>query len=242
VPRASEPLAVPAGAVHLWWADLDRMDQEECVALLDAAERERHERFRFERDRARFAGRRALLRRVLAAYTGLAAQAVPVAVTAAGKPFSSALDGLDFSCSSSRPLAVVALGAYERLGVDVEYRPDGSWEAFPVRRYLSTGEIAALEGLGEEEATRRAARAWVLKEAIAKAVGTGLSLPPGEIELAGEPARPDLRLGGPWAEHASEGWRAGLVEDDPTRVAAVAVDGVWHETVARTWPAEPSIT
>ena len=246
MPRRSEPARVPPATVHLWWADLGAEDGDAAASLLDAAERlldaaerERHARFQHERNRASFAGRRALLRRVLAAYTGLAPEAVPISVTGEGKPFSEALEGLDFSCSSSRSLAVVAIGAYERLGVDVEFRPDGVWEPFPVRRYLAEAEIAALRGLAEGDAIRRAARAWVLKEAIAKAVGTGLSHSPSQIELAGDLSRPEVRMLGPWEQYASDGWHAALVADDPTRVAAVAVDGPWEETVSRVWGRDP---
>lgn len=232
-------MEVPAGTVHLWWQDVDAVGSGEALALLDGVERERYARFRRERDRDRFAGRRALLRHVLGAYTGLAPGDVPLATTAAGRPVCRALHGLEFNCSSSRSLAVVAVGPQERLGVDVEYRPDGAWERFPVRRYLAEGEIAALNGLPEAKATRRAAAAWALKEAVAKAVGTGLSLPPAEMVLEGDPARPSVRMTGAWEPHASERWRAALVEDDPTRVAAVAVDGAWEETVSRVW-GEPS--
>jgi 4'-phosphopantetheinyl transferase len=240
VPRGSDRVEVPPATVHLWWLDVATVHPGEALALLDGAERERHARFRRERDRDRFAGRRALLRRVLGSYTGLAPGDVPIETTPEGRPVCGALEALEFNCSSSGSLAVVALGPQARLGVDLEYRPDGAWEPFPVRRYLAEEEIAALAGLAAAEGIRRAAQAWTLKEAIAKAVGTGLSLPPAEIVLEGDLTRPSVRMLGPWEPYASEHWRAALVESDRTRVAAVAVDGAWEDTVARVWGEPPS--
>lgn len=230
---------VPDATVHLWWLDVDTVEPAEALALLDGAERERHARFQRDRDRDRFAGRRMLLRGVLAGYTGIAPGDVPIENTPEGRPLCPALDSLEFSCSSSRSLAVVAVGPQRRLGVDLEYRPDGAWEPFPVRRYLAEAEIDALRGLPAAEGVRRAAAAWVVKEAVAKAVGTGLALPLAEMVLSGEVVEPSVDFRGPWTEYASDGWRAALVADDRTRVAAIAADGAWEETVQRRWsPAE----
>ncbi|HLJ80192.1 MAG TPA: hypothetical protein VKT52_01820, partial [Ktedonobacterales bacterium] len=65
-----ERVTLAAGEVHIWLASLEPPDDElrALAATLDAAERDRAARYRFERDRRRFIAARAILRAVLGAY------------------------------------------------------------------------------------------------------------------------------------------------------------------------------
>jgi len=173
---------------------------------LSAAERARAARFVHENDRARFVAARGILREILGAALGIAPGALALSAGPFGKPFLLR-DGLAaplrFSLSHSGGLLVVALACRE-VGVDVEL-------ARPIPRHrldslialaLAPREQAALRSLALGSREAAFYRAWVRREALAKAQGSGFAPAP----VAGDWAACDLDLGpGVFAALAAEG-------------------------------------
>lgn len=95
-----------------------------------------------------------------------------------GKPrVASPLPALNFSLTHARGLAAcAAIEAELEVGVDAE--PLGR-RLDPLRlaaRYFADGEAAALAAIADEGERRRAfLRLWTLKEAVVKALGTGIA-------------------------------------------------------------------
>ncbi len=164
--------------VHLWQARLD-LDQRELAALesiLSMDERERADRFRLDRDRARYAAARGWLRRLIARYLDVDAAAVAFGAGAFGKPELThpAASWLRFNVAHSADLAVYAVASQRRVGVDVErVRAD-----FPVdavaNRFLSSEEQLALTALPPDRRSGAFFDMWVRREAYLKALGVGL--------------------------------------------------------------------
>lgn len=207
-PMPAEP---HPGEVELWWADLDAVP--DALDVLDPAERAAVERVVPAEPRRWRAARRAVLRRLLATYTGLAPAALPLRAGPHGKPECPAAAGLGFNCASSGPVALYAFGREVRVGIDLEYRADGRFEEMPVRRYMTERERGALDPV----------RTWVVKEAVAKGIGMGFDLPPFGIEVERLDPVAEVRLGGEWARLDGARWHVRLVGDD-RRVAALATD------------------
>jgi 4'-phosphopantetheinyl transferase len=127
---------------------------------------------------------RAALRSALADELGTDAAAVPLATTAAGRPYvppTGADAPLDVSCSASGAVGVVAVARGHRVGIDVQriepWHPDVHDEG-----WLTPAEQTALEDLPAEARPLALTRAWTQKEAVLKARGTGLTEPPAEPE------------------------------------------------------------
>ena len=164
--------------VHLWQAPLDP-DQRELAALeslLSTDERERADRFRLDRDRARYAAARGWLRRLIARYLDVDASAVTFGRGAFGKPELThpAASWLRFNAAHSADLAVFAVASHREIGVDVErVRAD-----FPVdavaNRFLSSEEQLALAALPPDRRSEAFFDMWVRREAYLKALGVGL--------------------------------------------------------------------
>jgi 4'-phosphopantetheinyl transferase len=174
-----------AVSVRLEW--VDRALDPEGIAILDADERARAARFRFERDRRRFVARRAFLRRILAEHTGLEPGGVRYRRSAHGKPELLDVDGVAFSTSHADDVAIVAVVARGDVGVDIERvrpMPDALEIA---RRFFTARESAHL--LATPASMRSAAflRLWTRKEACVKLVGRGLSMPLGDFEVLDRP-------------------------------------------------------
>lgn len=170
---------LPANAIHIWAARSDAECQSEpgALAILGATERERADRFRFDRDRGRFVSSHVFLRRILGAYLGIGAEAVEFDYGAQGKPVlrdGCGLSGLHFSLAHSEELTLIAI-AREPLGIDVEkVKSIPDYESL-ARRHFSGREQAAIRGLPAELRYRAFYACWTRREAVLKAGGTGLA-------------------------------------------------------------------
>lgn len=213
------------GAAHLWKIDLTgALEPSDCPQVLDAAERQRCERFRSSRDAGRFALRRAALRRILGGYLGIPAEVLAFKTCeAAGKPCLAAplKDRLLFNASSSGDIALIAVAGEGDIGVDVEaMRPIADFMQI-AERFFTAGERARLEALPVPQRPRGFYRLWTSKEALLKALGTGL---PGGLErfqVSADPGCPPKLL------HDAEGAPSlFLYPSDPAPgyVGALALD------------------
>jgi 4'-phosphopantetheinyl transferase len=165
--------------VDVWWAR-PVLHAPRLVALLDAHERDRLERFRRPADTARYLAAHALTRLVLAARMGTDPAAIVIDRTCrCGKPHGKpTVPEMHFSLTHSGDRVGVALSTEGPIGLDVEeYR-----------------ELADLDGLAghalsadEPRPTSAAAflQVWTRKEALLKATGDGLSSPMNAITLSG---------------------------------------------------------
>lgn len=214
--NATGAVAVGPADCAIWWATPS--DRPEVLALLPDGERARAARFRLAGDRARYVTGRALLRAVLADRTGLPAAAVPLAAACThcgsrehGKPGVRGPDALRSAVSLAHrgDRVVVALTAGRDVGVDVEAEagvgaPDGAGFSSEA---LAPEEWAVHVRLPREQRRRAFAAWWTRKEAVLKATGHGLGVPPSEVVVSApgtpaallawraEPGTGDLSLG-----------------------------------------------
>lgn len=220
------------------------------LAVLDAQERARADRFRFERHRRWFIRSHAALRRELAGRLGTAPEAVVLATTARGKPV---LDGtpaiaLHFNLSHSDALACIALGDAP-LGIDVETWPhrlmhDVAGVDELIDTTCTADEAALLRATPATERPRRFLQLWTRKEACLKAWGTGIgAVPLDSVEVGWSAGRiaPTAAITALLAAAAPPSlWLTTRIE--PDRIASLAVTTPTTPTVgwiARRGPPSP---
>jgi 4'-phosphopantetheinyl transferase len=179
------------GALHLWCVGSSELADRRArlEGLLDDAERGRIARFRREEDRACRIVARGALRLVLARYLGVPAARLAFTSGPHGKPALRAAYGespTEFNIAHSGGTVLIAFSAEGAVGVDVERIRADIDVAGLTDRVFTPAEAQMLDL--PDETHRRAAffRAWTRKEAALKALGTGFSLDPREIEV-----RPD---------------------------------------------------
>lgn len=141
-----------------------------------------------------------------------------------GKPHLADAAGLDFNISHSRGVLLVGIGR-TALGVDIEVAHRGRPVMDLATRYFAPAEADALARL--DPALRAAAflRLWSCKEAILKALGTGIGFGLDRLEFALDPNGTPTGLN---VIAASAGavaeWHIVRVEPAPLQYGAVA----WH--------------
>lgn len=196
-----------------------------ALGLCNAEERARHDRFVFARSRRQFTVARALVRRVLAGYTGLAPEALAFVANEFGRPeLDPGREGLRFNLSHADGLAALAVARDAEVGVDVEDTARRSRPEDIAEHFFAAAEVAGLMGLPAHARPRRFFDLWTLKEAYIKARGKGLAIPlgafaydlsrgPAAIELAIDPSLGDVRAG----------WHFTLADPTPRHRLALAV-------------------
>jgi 4'-phosphopantetheinyl transferase len=158
--------------VEVWLVDVSPGSgrAERLIAATTDEERERAARLRTPGHGERWLAARGALRTLLGERVGVAPGAVELARGPHGKPELLGAK-LQFNLSHAGDLAVVALAGVE-VGVDVERLARSSRA---VERALTPGEQAAV-GAGDRHVL--VMRTWCRKEALAKAMGTGLGWAP----------------------------------------------------------------
>jgi 4'-phosphopantetheinyl transferase len=175
--------------------------------------------FKFAADGDRYVVGRARLRQLLARYLDADPAGLRLGVGEHGKPYVDGPNriGLEFNASHSRDVLVVAVARERAVGVDVEWRHrDLDVDGLAARLYTDT-ERSTLDRLTGERRQSAFVTLWTRKEAILKAVGTGLTVPPDLIEaVPGRAVRvltPDL----------PRAWSIAGVATQPGYRAAVAI-------------------
>lgn len=170
------------GLIEIVWfsTDLAPGHLESLEHLLDGAERQRADRFRFERDRGHFVAARARLRTLLGGYAGVPPERLTFVVGPYGKPALGQVGGaphLQFSLSHSHGVGVIAVGLEDDIGIDIErLRPFDDALAI-AERLFTAEEFQALGALPEPARSDAFFRYWTGKEAVVKSIGRGLSQP-----------------------------------------------------------------
>jgi 4'-phosphopantetheinyl transferase len=176
---ALEGVALDPGEVHVFaaWIE-DRVPPKDAVGVLSAEELERSRSFVRCSDQRHFIESHAFLRRVLACYATVDPAEIQFEHGPWGKPRISGLHGsppIEFSLSHSRGVVLVGLAVGGAIGIDVELvRPFDDCDSL-ARRFFAPDEYRAICSLPEPARLSGFFRYWTRKEAVLKALGTGMS-------------------------------------------------------------------
>jgi len=189
-------LKLASDEVDVWLAELDQPSSivESLRRILIEEERDRADRFHFERDRNHFIVARGTLRKTLSRYTGIEPDRLRFCYTKYGKPDlieEQRRDGLRFNLSHSHGKALIAVTLGREVGVDLEWIRPGIADEGIAERFFSAQEVASLHSLEKHLQDEAFFNCWTRKEAYIKAIGEGLSMPLDKFSVSmipGEPA------------------------------------------------------
>ena len=221
------PVAIEVGEVHVYACalDLDETALAEAAAVLTKEERMRGDRLSSELHRRQFIGAHAGLRVILSRYCTGRPHDLAIQKTAKGKPFLSENPSIRFNLTHSHGNALVAVAKDREVGIDLEKVRPGVDVIRLARRFLSDRDVAFIEHGEPGQHHQRFLQAWVAREAVFKAAGTGMTFPLhcDHIELAGDCTEGHLILGDGKADGAVRPIR--FLPLEPEWIGAVAAEG-----------------
>jgi 4'-phosphopantetheinyl transferase len=200
----------------------------EYYALMNDAERRKHDRYRFERNRRGCLLTRALVRTTLSRYCP---EIEPAAWT-----FEEAGNGrpelavgqtplpLRFNVSRTEGLIACAVTVQRAIGVDVEFIDQRRDTGGIAERCFAEPELRALEAQHADRQCARFYSYWTLKEAYIKARGLGLAIPLRQFAFHLDESGPirisfDSRL----ADDPTN-WQFALEQPTPRHLLALALE------------------
>ena len=169
------------------------LHEQHAIDWLDESELKRIQRYRISRPQREFALCRAALRCMLCEQLGCENDQLSFAAENYGKPYALVNRKpvpINFNVSHSDPHGLVTITHGMRVGIDVEttkYERDFDGIASVVFGPNERVDIASVSGI---EKAHLFLRFWTLKEAVVKALGTGLATDLTEFEIS-----PDIRHG-----------------------------------------------
>ncbi|HSK55179.1 MAG TPA: 4'-phosphopantetheinyl transferase superfamily protein [Jiangellales bacterium] len=231
------PLSGTPVACSVWWARPSA--EPRLLAVLDATERQQAARLARDGDRARYVTAHALTRQVLARRVGEAPAVLRFDRTCGrcgadhGKPrLVGPGPAVPFSLAHTGERVVVAVASEAghevvagsvQVGVDVEpVREPGDPVLSAAVEILAPAERAAYADLLPAARPHALAVWWTRKEAVLKATGDGLAVPPSELVVSLPDREPEL-IG--WAGRAQPSVALCDLRPGNGQVGCVAVVG-----------------
>jgi 4'-phosphopantetheinyl transferase len=179
--QSAMPRPLYRGEIHIWHAPLEQFagEAQGLMLTLSPDEQDRADRFRFDKDRNRYAMSRGMLRNLLGEYLGVSPGRLQFHYGRYGKPYlpdPSSPSPIHFSVSHSCGLTLLAFSRDQEIGIDVEcIRMDFDFEPI-AKRFFSPAELSNLLSLPDAAKAAEFFRLWTRMEAYAKARGIGLSI------------------------------------------------------------------
>ena len=165
----------PKGA-DIWLLDFTALTENQIANfsnLLSPDELTRAQTFKHKQQH--FLATRALVRKVLAHYTGIPSASLEFARREQGKPYlANAPSPIYFNLSHSGNFAVLAVTTLGEIGIDIETIRPRNFLAI-AERYYHADELKQLLATPEVEREPLFFKLWTLKEAFFKATGGGIS-------------------------------------------------------------------
>jgi 4'-phosphopantetheinyl transferase len=225
---------VPPHDVHVWYQATDAFDDAAiaaAVSVLSDEERAQYCRFHFAGDARDYAAAHALLRLTLSRGGDRAPNQWHFDRDAGGKPFlvDPGAFRASFSLSHAHGMVACAVTAAGDVGVDVECIDRDVNTGGIAARFFAPAEAADLKQLDGDARRHRFFDLWTLKEALVKALGTGLATSLASLAFTLD-AGGRISLDAP-SEVAAHTWQFGLFSPGPGHRLAVAARHAEPEAV-----------
>ena len=240
-PTGPTSCKLPLDAIHVWCISIN-LSQQTCdhlISRLSADERQRADEFARDEPRNRFIVSRCRSREILANYLDCRPEEIRFRYGDHGKPELNAPwsdSGLQFNLTKSKDIALIAVTHQRIIGVDVERVRTVPDHVQIAQRYFSRGEQEQLQNMPPDQQLPGFFRCWTLKEAVLKALGTGLTTPLDSIEVSFDPDESVKLLAAPGSPDEQDPWSLALLAPAAGYIAALACRGDTQDNYCWIWP------
>ena len=236
------------GELHLWY--LAFADNTAWLPnywqVLSLEEKSKAHSFRFEKDAQQYIQTRAVLRHLLGQYLSEAPSAISFLQNEYGKPYVASKPAFYFNVSHTDRMALLGFTRVAALGVDVENTERAVEAELVARHFFAPAEVERLQSVPIEDLSAAFYRCWTRKEAIIKALGTGLAFPLKEFEVEFAAERPARLLRTHWDEAEAKRWWMQALHFPGNYAGAVAMRSAaptccywkWDRTLLSAFPTQ----
>ncbi|WP_299767290.1 4'-phosphopantetheinyl transferase superfamily protein [uncultured Dokdonia sp.] len=224
---SNKDLSLPSDQLHLW-SVCKNMHEDRISTywdILNATERERALKFRFQKDRSCFIIARGVLRMLLGNYLGIAPAHIEFQFGPNGKPYVIHSNDIKFNISHSGDTIILGFIKKHRIGVDVEYTKREVDVKKIAEHFFSEEEVRSLFALDQDYHTQAFYNCWTRKEAFIKAVGSGLAFPLDQFVVSLESTKEATLIDTKWDKEEKEKWMLHAIEPRKDYIGAVSVKG-----------------
>lgn len=175
---APKKVFLDTNEVHVWHYNIEHSDnlQTELYAILSDAEQQKANEYHHENAKKEYIAAHGILRKILGEYIQVAAKNIDITIGAHGKPLLTApFNEIKFNLSHSNNHILVAVAKNREVGIDLENTLRKTNALKLAQRFFTERETQILSSLSDNQSRKAFFRAWCRKEAILKAMGTGIS-------------------------------------------------------------------
>lgn len=168
----------------VFYGCINEFREEKHLSLLSASEVIHSIKYLRDEDKQRFIVTRILLKKLLSIYLKIDITDIQLSYGKNGKPFMSEYPDLDFNVSHTKDVFVIGLATGKKIGVDIECL-DKTFNSKSLETYLFTPLERNQFNLIDNNLKKDFfIKYWTQKEAVLKALGSGLTKPMHELEIA----------------------------------------------------------
>lgn len=221
-------ISLSSSDVDIWCVKLHSFSTHVLAlsGFLSSEEKNRSEKFRFDRDKLRSVVSRGILRLILSEYLEQPPAQIKINSGSQGKPALFGQENghtLQFNLSHSHETVLYGITRIGEIGVDVEkVREVPDFEKI-IGQFFSPRERVAFEELSPAQKMRAFFTCWSRKEAFMKAKGDGFSLPLDQFDVSILPDQPAALLATRWDPLEVNHWSLSDIWIDENHAAAMAV-------------------
>ncbi|MDX1527991.1 MAG: 4'-phosphopantetheinyl transferase superfamily protein [Gammaproteobacteria bacterium] len=201
------------------------------IAILDAVlsprQRARSQRMRVAEKRQQYIIAQGLTRVLLGKLLAADPAALEFDRGPKGKPYLGGKfsdSGVQFNMTHTSHMALIAITLSREVGIDIErIRDNLQWEKL-ARRYFSPMEYSDYSRLPEAERLRAFFICWTRKEAVLKAIGTGLGGGLGSFDITVDPDAAPALVGNRWEGRFHGHWTLNPLQPGADYVATLVTE------------------
>lgn len=210
---------------HIWCVPL-QAEQEQLQQwwrLLSPDEQKKAERYRFEKNTRQYIQARGILRQLLGEYLDCSPDSIEFGYNTYDKPTLQPENKLKFNVSHSGEMALLAFNWEDEIGVDIEDSTREIEIDVVAKHFFSPNEVNTLMALPLSEQQITFFNCWTRKEAIIKALGTGLAFPLNQFEVSMKVGSPARLLATHWDPEEAANWYMASFTPAENYIGAFAV-------------------
>ena len=171
--------------IEIWQIDFSKymFTNYNCYShVLSSEEKENASSFKIDYQRKSYILSRVILRFLLSKYTGISPELIKIYKNEYAKPFIKSSGPIKFNISHSKDKLAIAIASSE-VGIDIEYI-NPSFDIHEVMNMtLSENEKLNIKKLEPDLQKKKFYSYWTQKEALLKAIGTGINMDLNKLEI-----------------------------------------------------------